>query len=197
MSQLIALPRRFSPTSHANDNAGIVGFAALTALGAQIQVPIPGTPVPMTLQTLPVILAPCFLGARRGVLSMALYIAVGLLGAPVFADASSGLHVVLGATGGYLLGFFLAQPVIARVLRSTPGAPSWRDRLAAVIIGQIVIFTVGVLWLSVVMHSGLGDALAKGLVPFLPGDVLKSALAVLITLPVGRGSRAGDDPSAA
>ncbi len=160
--------------------AAVVGFALLTALAAQVAFPIPGTPVPVTLQTLAVTLAAVTLGPRFGALSMALYLALGLLGAPVFADASSGPSILFGATGGYLLAFLLVPPLTAFALRSndTNAATGWRGVLAQVILANLVIFTLGVAWLAVFADLTLSDALTKGLYPFLPGTIIKSAIAL-------------------
>ena len=90
----------------------VAGGAGLTALCAQIAIPVPGSPVPITGQTFAVCLVSAALGLRRGVASMSLYLVLGLIGLPVYSDASSGMHVVLGATGGYLVGFVLAAAVM-------------------------------------------------------------------------------------
>jgi len=166
--------------------AGVVGFALLTALAAQVTIPLPGTPVRITLQTLAVTLAPLALGAGAGAASMALYVALGLIGLPVYADASGGWHIVYGATFGYLLGFIACQPVMARLLgdRRERGA-SFGRVLAAMIAGHAVIFGFGLSWLWVALSRatpgvGLSETLAAGLWPFVPGSVVKTALALLV-----------------
>jgi biotin transport system substrate-specific component len=177
--------------------AGVVGFALLTALGAQVAIPLPHTPVPMTLQTLVVLLAGVTLGPRLGLASMAFYLLLGLAGHHVFAENRWGLHTLLGCDGGYLLGFVLAQPVIGWLARGAApftgrgrepsttrlGAQasaqvSWRRLCAAVLLGNVVIFGLGLLWLSRWLHIGVQEALAKGLWPFLVGDLLKMSLAI-------------------
>ncbi|HVZ95180.1 MAG TPA: biotin transporter BioY [Phycisphaerales bacterium] len=160
--------------------AGVLGFAALTALCAQITFPIPGTPVPVTLQTLPVTLAACALGARLGAVSMALYLLVGLLGLPVFADASGGVTTILGKTGGYLFAFMLVPPLTAFALRSRNNTSTgWRGVIGQVVLANLVIFTLGVAWLRLFVPTW-DAALVQGLYPFLPGTIIKSAMAVLL-----------------
>jgi len=165
--------------------AGVVGFAVLTALGAQVAIPLPHTPVPMTLQTLVVLLAGVTLGPRLGLASMAFYLLLGLAGHHVFAENRWGLHTLVGCDGGYLLGFLLAQPVIGwfarRPAESKPGAnrwAAWRSLLTGVVLGNVLIFGLGLLWLSQWLDVGVQETLAKGLWPFLVGDLLKMSLAI-------------------
>ncbi|PKN44610.1 MAG: biotin transporter BioY [Deltaproteobacteria bacterium HGW-Deltaproteobacteria-17] len=163
--------------------AGVVGFALLTALAAQATVPIPGTPVPMTLQSLSVTLAALTLGGRLGALSMSLYLLLGMAGLPVYADASGGLHTTLGATGGYLLGFILAQPIMARAARTRTGAyAGWKGLVAALVLGHAVIFALGVFWLKIRLGFDWASALDGGLWPFLPGTLIKGAAAFFLGL---------------
>lgn len=162
---------------------GVVGFALLTALCAQVTIPIPGTPVPVTLQTLAVTVAALTLGGRLGALSMGLYVLLGMVGLPVYADASGGVNVVIGATGGYLLGFILAQPLMARSLRTGQGAyAGWRGVVTALVVGHLVIFACGVVWLQLQLGLGWALALDQGLWPFLPGSVVKGGAALFAGL---------------
>ncbi len=177
----------FNPTGARVESAlkvaGVVGFALLTALSAQAVVPIPGTPVPMTLQTLSVTVAALTLGGRLGALSMTLYLLLGMIGLPVYADASGGLHATLGATGGYLLGFILAQPIMAHAARTPTGAyAGWKGLLAALVLGHAAIFALGVLWLKIRLDLDLASAFDLGLWPFLPGSLIKGAAAFLLGL---------------
>lgn len=157
---------------------GVVGFALLTAVGAQIAIPLPGTPVPITLQTLFVLLAGITLGARLGTASMVLYLLLGSVGYHVFALGHWGLSPVFGATGGYLMGFALAQPVIGALAR--PGRQQWRRVFAAVVVGNLIIFAAGLVWLSLWLGSGLWETLAMGLFPFVPGLAAKTLLATTV-----------------
>lgn len=157
---------------------GVVGFALLTALCAQVTIPIPGTPVPVTLQTLAVTLAALTLGGRYGAMSMGLYVLLGMAGVPVYAEASGGWQVVWGATGGYLLGFVLAQPFMAAAARAGTGQlAGWRGVLTALVVGHIVIFALGVTWLKLRMGTEWATALNQGLWPFLPGSLVKGGVA--------------------
>jgi biotin transport system substrate-specific component len=159
--------------------AQVVGFALLTAICAQVRVYMPGNPVPMTLQTFAVGLAGVCLPIRRGVAAMALYLLMGVVGLPVFADLSAGPHVLFGATGGYLVGFVLAAPAGAVVGPPTARA-TFARAFAAVLVMHAVVFVVGVPWLALAAGLGLEEAVVKGCLVFLPGTVLKSVLAALV-----------------
>src|SRR5690606_8037308 len=125
----------------------VVAFAALTAVLAQLRIPLPGTPVPVTGQTLGVLLAGGALGMRAGALSQALYLLVGLVGLPVFTDAGSGWEVVSGATGGYLVAFVAAAGLVGWLVERG------EDRhvvtsAAAMLAGTAVIYAAGTGWLA-------------------------------------------------
>lgn len=156
----------------------VFGFCALTALLAQVRIPLPGTAVPMTLQSLAVLLTGYLLPVRRAVAAMVLYIALGIAGLPVFATASAGLW---GATGGYLLGFVLAAALISLLKGASPGLA--RLTMAG-IVGTIAIFAVGVPWYAVSTGS-LSAAVAGGLIPFLPKAVLQLGVAVAAVRVIG------------
>ncbi len=162
----------------------IVAGALLMALSANISIPVPGSPVPITGQTFSVLLVGGALGARRGVLATLLYLVLGLF-LPVYADHKQGMAIigsikdgqfVLGATGGYLIGFVVAAGLVGRLAelgwdRALGGA------LAAMAIGNLVIYALGVPWLMASVGWDLATALDKGVVPFLLGDAVKLALA--------------------
>lgn len=164
--------------------AAAAGFVLLTAAAAQVSFPIPGTPVPVTLQTLAVTLAAVALGPILGTASMAAYLALGMLGLPVFADGSAGGSVIFGATGGYLLAF-LAVPLLAPAALETIQGRSagWRGVLAFVILSNVIIFALGAGWLMVLSGTTPGRALELGVYPFLPGTVIKSAMALSLGIP--------------
>jgi len=150
-------------------------FAGLTAVGANIVIPL--EPVPITLQTLFVILAGASIGRGWGALSQALYVGMGAAGLPVFAGGASGAGVLLGPTGGYLAAFLVAPFLVGGLLR-------FSDRLAwqavSFAAGAAVILALGVAHLAAFVTHDAGRAVAVGLVPFLPGAALKVAAAVSI-----------------
>jgi len=152
-------------------------FGALTALGAYIAIPIP--PVPVTMQTLFVFLSGCLLGGYLGAMSQVVYILLGVIGLPVFAGGKAGAGVLLGPTGGYLVGFVLGAYVIGRLasLRAKPGFWWLLGSMAA---GLVVIYACGVAQLMYVAGLSLPSALAVGALPPLPGDVMKMVLTALI-----------------
>jgi biotin transport system substrate-specific component len=154
----------------------IVTGALLIYLTSRIVFPVPGSPVPVTGQTFGVLLAGGALGFRRGLSSVALYVLIGLVGLPWFAEGKGGLNVVLGATGGYLIGFVIAGAVVGRLAEL-----GWDRRIlgavVAMLIGNVIIYLVGVPWLIVVQRLDLPTGIAQGLTPFLIGDAIKLALA--------------------
>ncbi len=152
----------------------IVGFSLFTALTARVAIPLPFTPVPITGQTLGVLLTAALLGSRRGALAMALYVAEGAAGLPVFAFGASGLRVVLGPTGGYLLGFVVAAWVVG-LLCERGLDRRLHTSVLAMAIGNFVIYLFGASWLS--GFVGFQAALVQGVLPFLVGDAVKIALA--------------------
>jgi biotin transport system substrate-specific component len=154
----------------------IVAGAILTALAAQISVLMPWSPVPYTGQTFAVLLAGTVLGGRDGFLSMLLYVALGIAGAPVYAGGASGVERVLGQTGGYLVGFVLAAALVGRLAER--GWDRTPVRAAALMtIGTLVIYAVGVPVLSVVGSVPPAVALEKGALVFLPWDLFKVVIA--------------------
>jgi biotin transport system substrate-specific component len=158
-------------------NIALVVIGALFIyLTARIAFPVPGSPVPVTGQTFGVLLVGGALGFRRGIAAVSLYVAIGLIGLPFFAEGKGGVQVILGATGGYIIGFILAGGVVGRLAEL-----GWDRRLvgavAAMAIGNVVIYLVGVPWLMAVTGFDLSTAIEKGVLPFLLGDVVKLALA--------------------
>lgn len=161
------------PGAWVRDIALVVGAAGLTGVAAQISFPIPGTPVPVTMQTFAVLLSGAALGFHRGGAGMILYLLAGAAGVPWFAGGSSGFG---GASFGYVVGFVLAAALVG-VLAGRGGDRTPMRTLATMTIGTITIYLVGVPWLMVVTGAGLPTALAQGVVPFLIGDALKVLLA--------------------
>ena len=147
---------------------GAVVFAFLTAVGGHIRIPL--TPVPITLQTLFVLLSGAIIGPRYGTLGQTLYLGLGTLGIPLFAGAAGGLAVISGPTGGYLLGFLVTPAIVGCLFTRRSGA-LWRVSVLA--LGSLIILTLGVIHLSLFYTHHLGHALAVGMLPFLIGDGLK------------------------
>jgi biotin transport system substrate-specific component len=158
-------------------------FGALTAVGAYISIPM--FFVPLTLQSLITTLAGLLLGGPLAALSQVVYVLLGVIGLPVFAGGKAGLGVLLGPTGGYLFGFVLGAYVIGTVAHSKKNAgPAWL--LMSIVAGHIVIYGLGVIQLSVVAHLSPVKAIAVGVVPFLPGDALKTAASILVSSKVAK-----------
>lgn len=155
-------------------------FSGFVALTAQIEIRLPFTPVPITGQTLGVLLTGAALGSRRGALALLLYLLEGAIGLPVFAGGAAGFARILGPTGGYLLALPLAAGIVGLLAER-----GWDRRLPlaalAMLIGNLVIYLLGVAWLG--LYKGiLGDVsmLWAGVYPFLPGDLLKIAIAAIV-----------------
>jgi biotin transport system substrate-specific component len=155
------------------DVALVVGAAVLVGVAAQISVPVPGTPVPVSGQTFAVLLSGAALGFQRSAVAMALYALTGVLGVPWFSQGASGWHF---ASFGYILGFVLAGAVVG-ALAARGGDRSPLRTVVTMTFGTLLIYVVGVPWLMAMTHSDLGAALSMGVRPFLVGDVLKVLLA--------------------
>ena len=164
----------------AYDAALIVGGSLLVALGAQVAIRLPFSPVPVTGQTLAVLLVGALLGSRRGALSLLVYLLEGLAGLPVFAAGAFGLAYVMGPTGGYLVGFAVAAFVVGWLAER-----GWDRRLIgatlAMVVGNVAIYACGLPWLSIFVGR---QSFALGLAPFVAGDILKLVLAAVL-LPAG------------
>jgi biotin transport system substrate-specific component len=154
---------------------GVVAFALATTFGAQVAVHVPGTPVPITLQTLFVILAGVVLGPRLGALSVALYVAVGAAGAPVFSNGGAGIPWLLGPTGGYLL----AAPLSAAVSGLVAGrSPRLLRALAGLVLGTATLYLGGIAQLGLLTGQSIPSLLAMGVLPFMIGDAVKICAAL-------------------
>lgn len=154
-------------------------FAALTAAGAWVAIPIPLSPLPVTLQTLFTMLSGAVLGPYFGALAMIVYVLLGLTGLPVFAAGQSGLGVLFGPWGGYLVGFVFGAVVTGLLVsaKKKPG-PAWL--CLAMAAGDLVVYVFGVSQLALVSPMPVERAILVGFVPFVPGDLLKLAIATLI-----------------
>jgi biotin transport system substrate-specific component len=157
----------------------IVAGTLLIAVGATISYPVPGTPVPVTGQTFGVLVAGGALGLRRGIAASGLYVLLGIVGLPFFAQGESGAEVVSGARGGYLIGFIAAAATVGGLAEL-----GWDRKLVgsvgAMLLATLAIYVVGVPWLAVATGHDLAWGIENGVVPFVPFDVLKLALAAAV-----------------
>jgi biotin transport system substrate-specific component len=152
----------------------IAAGALIVSLSAQIY--IPTQPVPFTGQTFGVLVVGGALGFRRGALALLLYLVIGAIGLPVFAEGRNGVSVLQGASGGYLIGFVVAAAVVGRLAEL-----GWDRKLggslAAMLIGSVIIYAIGVPWLKVALDVSWAEAVALGLTPFLLWDAAKLVVA--------------------
>lgn len=152
-------------------------FAALISAVAVVKIPLPFTPVPITLQTLLVLLSGAMLGARYGALSMIIYLLLGVIGLPVFAGGKSGIAHLLGPTGGFLLSFPIAAFVIGKLTAKTKKLPTL---LFAMFIATLIIYIIGATQGMVVTRLGLNAIFMGWILPFIIGDAIKIILAASI-----------------
>lgn len=159
---------------------GVFVFVSLTIFGAFVRIPLPFSPVPITLQTLFVLLAGALLGGNLAALSQFSYILLGLAGLPIFTNAGSGLSYLFGPTAGYLFGFILAVVFIGRFIKYA------QNNLFSIFIilclGDLIILCSGILWLKILLRYPLTRLLWIGFIPFIPGDLLKALTASILYL---------------
>ena len=165
------------PRSTALSNAvlvvsGVLGLAAL----AQIAIPVPGSPVPVTGQTLGVLILGTAYGSTLGVTTFAMYILAGIAGAPVFANSGHGLERIVGATGGYLIGMLVATFVLGQLARFRLDQ-KFVTALPSMLIGTVITFSFGLVWLYQYTGQSWSWTVNAGLTPFILGEVLKIAIA--------------------
>jgi biotin transport system substrate-specific component len=166
----------------------VVGASLFVALCARISIPLPFTPVPLTVQNFGVLLVGLLLGSRRGFAALILYLAEGAMGMPVFSPSSVGLvgaAQILGPTGGYLLAYPLVAGLAGFIFER--GTRTFARAAISGLLGEIVLFAAGVSWLYVATHS-LGKAAYLGLYWFVAAEVLKVMVAAAIATRWGRGS---------
>jgi len=156
-------------------------FTALTAVGAIISIPI--GPIPITLQTLFVVLAGLILGAKLGALSQIVYVALGLIGLPVFSGGTGGLASVVRPSFGFLLGYIVAAYVIGKL---TEKNKSLSRIIISVVVGSFIIYLIGVPYFYFIFKNYLGNsidfygALKYACIPFIPGDIIKAIIAITL-----------------
>lgn len=154
----------------------VLGGSALIAVGAQVSVPM--LPVPMTLQTLAVLMVGLTAGSRLGAAAVIAYLLEGAMGLPVFAGGAAGLPVLFGPTAGFLFGF-VAMAFVAGFVAERGLARGVIGTAMAGLVASVVLYVPGVLWLDIVTPLDLNGAIAAGMTPFLLGDAVKIAIAAL------------------
>lgn len=160
--------------------AAVALFAAVLGALAFVALPLPFSPVPVSGQSFGVMLAGALLGPRRGPAAVAAYLLLGLCGLPVFAGGKAGPAVLAGPTGGYLWGFALGAVVTGVLAGADKERPAWQTVAGLVLGGIVVVYAAGVVQLAAVAGLPLGKAVAAGMLPFLPGDLLKVTAAAAI-----------------
>ena len=159
----------------------VIGGSLAIAAAAQVRIPLPFTPVPVTGQTFAVLLIGALFGAKRGTATVMTYLTLGIMGLPVFAAAPPGPAALMSPTAGYLAGFVAAAWVMGTLSERGWDRRPWSTALAMTI-ASAVIFACGVLWLG--RFVGWGHVLQQGFLPFIPGDLVNIALATAM-LPAG------------
>jgi biotin transport system substrate-specific component len=169
---------------------GVVLFIALTALGGYIRIPLPFTPVPITLQTLFVILAGALLGTRLGAASQVGYMALGLAGLPIFQSYGSGFVHLAGPTGGYLAGFIIAPLIVGRLISLRKNTVTFGWVACAMALGSATILLLGTIRLTHFLDIGIGKGFVLGALYFIPGDFIKILAATFLYLALNKQARA-------
>jgi len=158
--------------------SGVIFFVISIALSAFVRIPLPFTPVPLTLQTFFVLLSAAFLGIRLGVFTQLVYILLGVIGVPVFTGTLTGLVYLVGPTAGYLFGFVAAAILVASLLKYA------KDSLFLIItvfcLADFLLLFCGATWLKISLHLTWIESLLIGFIPFLFGDILKATLAAVL-----------------
>jgi biotin transport system substrate-specific component len=182
-ANLLTLRSVVAPRSSALTHAlFIVGGTAFIAVMAQVSLPVPGSPVPVTGQTLAVLLVGTTYGARLGVATFSTYMFAGIAGAPIFAGGTYGIDRVLGATGGYLFGMLLASAVLG-FLAERRADQKFSTSFPALLLGNLIIFSFGLTWLHFSLDLTWAKTFSMGLTPFILGEALKIAI-VATSLPL-------------
>ena len=153
-------------------------FTAFIIVGGFISIPIPVSPVPIVLSDFFVMVTGLFLGFKYGVISTTLYLALGAIGLPVFAGGTAGLAILFGPRGGYLFGFLLMVACIGLI--TAKKKPTMITHLIALVVGNIILYLIGVPWLKMIMNLSWAAAIAAGLAPFIIGTVIKIAVAITL-----------------
>lgn len=166
---------------------GVAFFIIATTLGAYIRIPVPGTPVPITLQTFFVVLSGAVLGSRLGLFSQAGYILLGAFGVPVFQGYAFGLSHIFGPTGGYLAGFMAASFVAGKIMEK--GGQNLLRAISSFAFSNLILYSLGTLWLMLIYRISFINAVAIGVLPFFTVELAKIFLAAVVYSKISRRSR--------
>jgi biotin transport system substrate-specific component len=175
------VPARSSRSANlVRDGLLVLGFSALIAVTSRLEIHLPFTPVPITLQTLFVLLTGAALGSKRGGLALLAYLAEGASGLPVFAGGAGGfMYLLVSPSAGYLWAFPIAAFVVGWLCEHRLDRRFWTS-IFAMLPGILIIYAIGVSWLAVVGHLTFYTALLYGMLPFIPGDLFKLVIAALL-----------------
>jgi biotin transport system substrate-specific component len=177
MTTIAPLRAVFIPRASALTNTSLLlGGTVFMSLMAQIALPVPGSPVPITGQTLGVLLIGTAYGASLGLATIAIYVALGLAGAPILAQGAHGYARLAGPTGGYLVGMVLAAFAVG-VLANRRWDVRLQTALVQMIVGEILVFAPGLIWLKLYTGASWSWTLAAGFTPFIVGEVIKIGIA--------------------
>ncbi len=160
-------------------------FIVLTAIGAYVRIPLPFTPVPITLQTFFVLLSGALLGRKWGMASQLGYVLLGVCGLGVFTSSASGLFYLMGPTGGYLIGFVVTSWIVGSLVKLESNPSSSRIALSLAIGSLAGIYLFGVLGLNMFLKTNLTRSIQLGILPFIPGDALKIIAASFLLRKIG------------
>lgn len=186
MTDTFALDRE---VIHGRTLTAVIGtafFIIATALGAYVRIPVPGTPVPITLQTFFVVLSGAVMGRKLGLLSQAGYLFLGAAGLPVFQGYACGAAHIFGPTGGYLIGFLAASFIAGKILKDSSAGIF--KTVAAFTAGNAALYTFGILWLMAIYRITLISAITIGVLPFLAAEAVKILAAAALYQKISRRS---------
>ena len=188
MNSVMALRTNVISNKAINAVIGVAFFIIATTLGAYIRIPVPGTPIPITLQTFFVVLSGAVLGSRLGLFSQAGYIFLGAIGLPVFQGYAFGYSHILGPTGGYLIGFMAASFLMGKILEKE--SRNLFNITASFAIGNIVLYSLGILWLMLIYRISFVNAVIIGVLPFYTVELAKIFLAAVVYSKISHRSKA-------
>jgi len=187
MDSIIALRANTASNKTIDAIIGVTCVIIATTLGAYIRIPVPGTPVPITLQTFFVVLSGAVLGSRLGLFSQAGYIFLGAMGLPVFQGYAFGYSHILGPTGGYLIGFMAASFITGKILEKE--SRNLFKITASFAIGNVILYTMGILWLMLIYRISFINAILIGVLPFFTVELAKIFLAAVLYSKISHRSK--------